>query len=181
MLRRGVNELTLEGDFNGAHPGLEMCYLLGDFGIGLKQGKACLGAPVKSLRQGDWVGQGLPFYAGSALYSTRVKLALKEGERLFVTIPEYRGVALRILVDGKPAGLIAWPPQELEITGLVKNGTFELGIEVIGSRRNSHGPFYCENKWPSWTGPGQFKEEMVKDYQLVPCGIMSNPILTVRK
>ena len=181
MLRCGHNEITLEGDYDGTHPGLEMVYLLGNFGTELKGLQTTLVAAPETLRIGDWVRQGLTFYAGSTIYSAPAKAALQKGERLFVTIPDYRGVALRILVDGVPVGMIAWPPQELDITDYVGNGKFELGVEVVGSRRNSHGPFYCKDKWPSWTGPGQFKEELTPGYQLVPCGLMRPPVLEVRR
>jgi hypothetical protein len=30
------------------------------------------------------------------------------------------------------------------------------GVEVLGHRRNSHGPMHLGEKWPRWTGPGQY-------------------------
>ena len=43
----------------------------------------------------------------------------------------------------------------LRMAGLVEESV-ELAIEVIGHRRNSHGPFHLTEKWPWWTGPGEF-------------------------
>jgi len=181
MLQYGKNVITFETDYNGRHPGLEMIYLLGDFGTKLKQVTPVMTATPSQLKLGDWCKQGLTFYSGSATYTTTVKAAAKKGERLFLTLPEYRGVCVRILIDGKATGLIAWPPQELDITEFVKGDKFELGIEVISHRRNSHGPFHCKAKWPHWTGPGQFKEYDFPGFQLVPCGLLQAPVLEVRQ
>ena len=181
MLRCGYNEITLECDYHGQHPGLEMVYLLGNFGTKVKGNVTTLGAPVTQLRIGDWCKQGLTFYSGSVIYSFPVKATLKEGERLFVIVPEYGGTALNILIDGMPIGLIAWPPPELDLTDHIKKGKFELGIEVIGNRRNSHGPFHCQSKYPPWTGPVEFKQYDVSDYQLVPGGLLRAPVLEIRK
>jgi len=180
MIYAGNNEITLECDYNGSHPGLEMVYLLGNFGVTLKDRQSIITSIPDKLKIGDWCRQGLPFYSGSLIYSSMVKNPLRPGERLFVTLPDYRGACIRILIDGVPSGLIAWPPQELDLTDFIPAGRFELGIEVIGSRRNSHGPFHCRSKWPNWTGPGEFKQYDVADYQLVPSGLLQAPVMEVR-
>ena len=136
------------------------------------------------MRLGDWVKQGLPFYSGSVVYSTTIKPTLKKDEKLFVHVPEYKGTAARIMVNEKTAGIIAWEPNELEITDLVKNGPVELKIEILGHRRNSHGPLHHVPKWPNWTGPHQFETSgpsWSDNYQLVPCGLMNAPELVVKR
>ena len=141
-------------------------------------------APVNSLKLGDWVEQGLPFYSGSVSYLKKIQPAVPEGGRLFVRIPDYRGVAVRILVNGKEAGVCAWEPYEIDITGFV-SGRKEvtLTIEVIGHRRNSHGPLHLAEKEAVWFGPDQYAtegKEWQEEYQLVPCGLMIAPELIVR-
>ena len=98
-------------------------------------------------------------------------------------VPDYRGVALRVLVDGREAGIIAWEPNEVEITALTA-GKKEalLCLEVLGHRRNSHGPFY-NGRYPHASGPGWFEtgaDNLKKGYQLVPCGMMKAPELVVK-
>ena len=59
-----------------------------------------------------------------------------------------------------------------------------LQIEVLGHRRNSHGPLHHPEKWPVWTGPGEFvvnPAHEFKGYQLVPCGLFRPPVLSVRR
>jgi hypothetical protein len=185
LLRVGDNELRLAIDYPETHAGLEIVYLLGAFGSAVRDETAVALTPAPAaLALGDWCDQGLAFYAGSVLYTQTIEPALAEGERLFVRVPDYRGVGVRVLVNGAPAGLIAWEPNEVEITASVADGPVELGIEVIGHRRNSHGPFHINEKWPWWTGPGEFQNlgaRWYDGYQRVPCGLMAPPALVVKR
>ena len=101
-----------------------------------------------------------------------------------LNVPEFSGVAVKVWVDGKEAGYAAWPPYQVDITHmLAKKGNsrqHELRIEVLGHRRNSHGPLHHANKHPVWTGSAQFISEgnlWNDDYQLVPCGLQKPPEL----
>ena len=184
LLREGDNELLLECDYAEDHSGLEIVYLLGQFGTRVEGTDVVMTAPPTKLSLGDWCEQGLAFYSGSVTYRQTLSPRLAPGERLFVRVPSYRGVAVRVLVDGVPAGIVAWEPHEVEITELVGAGRAALQIEVIGHRRNSHGPFHLSEKWPTWTGPGQYQAEgdaWFEGYQLVPCGLMAPPELITRR
>jgi hypothetical protein len=184
LFRLGENELTLECDYAEAHPGLEIVYVLGAFGTRVQGTGVAITALPTSLALGDWVPQGLAFYSGHVGYRRRVTVAAKPGERVFVRVPEYRGVALRVLVDGHVAGVSGWAPNEVDITPWVSGKPMDLEIQVIGHRRNSHGPFHLTEKWPAWTGPGEFvrgPKTWFDGYQLVPCGLMSPPQMEIRK
>ncbi len=140
----------------------------------------------RALRPGDWTAQGLPFYSGSVGYRVKVAPVLGAGERLFVEVPDYRGAAVRVWVNGRPAGVIGWQPNEVDITdSLPEPGIeVELMIEVIGHRRNSHGPLHCAQQWPMWTGPDTFVTQgsaWTDAYTLVPCGLMQAPVLVTRQ
>ena len=113
-LRLGNNEVRLECDYVETHPGLEIIYLLGNFGAAVTGHDVTLTKLPATLRLGDWCRQGLPFYSGSVAYGKTLHPKLRAGERLFVQIPDYRGVAVRVLVNGRLAGIAAWEPQEVE-------------------------------------------------------------------
>jgi hypothetical protein len=182
LLRPGRNELVLECDYEETHPGLEIIYLLGNFGTMAKGTEVSLTALPTTLELGDWVPQGLTFYSGSVSYHRRIDLKSGQGQRLFLRIPQYRGIAVRVLVNGKEAGIAAWEPNEVDVTGLA-DGPADVQLQLIGHRRNSHGPFHLTQKWPNWTGPGEFTrgaDSWFDGYQLVPCGLMSEPELIVR-
>jgi len=101
-----------------------------------------------------------------------------------VHVPAYLGAAVRILVNGRAAGVIAWEPNEVDITEFVGDGPVDLAIEVVGHRRNSHGPLHLTERNPRWTGPGQFAtagEQWTESYVLKPCGLMAPPRLVVRR
>ncbi|MBU4200131.1 MAG: hypothetical protein KKG09_06740 [Verrucomicrobia bacterium] len=183
LLRAGRNEIHLAGEYDTTHPGLEIVYLLGEFGVKLRGAAPMMTARPDTLKIGDWCRQGLTFYAGSVSYQCSLVPDLRKGERLFIQVPSYRGVAVRVVVNGRPAGVMAWNPNEVEVTEfLAPQGQSNLlQIEVIGHRRNSHGPLHLDRKWPVWTGPFQFQNIVGAAYQLVPCGLMAPPRLSVRK
>jgi hypothetical protein len=182
-LQIGVNEIRMVCNYDETHPGLEMAYLLGTFGVSVKGTDITMVEAPCSLKIGDWVNQGLPFYSGHVAYRQTIRQALGKGERLFVRVPAYRGVGVRVLVDGVTAGIVAWEPNEVEITHLLKEGRGELAIEVLGHRRNSHGPLHHKEKWPAWTGPAQFEmwNWWTDGYRLVPCGLMKAPMLVIKR
>ena len=184
LVRIGANELILECDYSERHPGLEIVYLLGTFGTHVEGTDVALTYAPTLLRLGNWVPQGLAFYSGSVSYLRTIRPRLQAGERLFVAVPRYAGAAVRILVSGEVAGIIGWPPNEVDITDFIAGPNLDLRIEVIGHRRNSHGPLHLAQLYPHAIGPGHFTtagDAWTDGYTLVPCGLMAPPRLIVRK
>jgi hypothetical protein len=177
LMKAGRNEIVVAYDYDETFSGLEIVYLLGRFGAHVDGVQIALVPPPTVLKCGDWCAQGLPFYAGSVIYSQRLgKMTHRKNERVFLAVPKFAGVAVRVAVNGQSAGVIAWDPYEVDITDLLsgKAGD-EVQVEVIGHRRNSHGPLHHAEKWPRWSGPGEFQEQgklWKCDYNLVPCGLM---------
>jgi len=179
VLRLGANHITLACDYDADHPGLEIIYLLGAFGTKVRGMRVAVTRPPTALKIGNWVGQGLAFYSGSVTYRRAIRPRIGKGRHLFVSVPKYAGAGVRVLVDGRPAGVIAWQPNEIDITDLAAGGRAELGIQVLGHRRNSHGPLHQKARHPRWTGPDRYGVEQ-EGYNLVPCGLMAPPQLIVR-
>lgn len=183
MLVKGKNEITLTIDFKETD-NLEAIFLAGQMGVRMKDGLDCtLTAPVKSLKLGDWTSQGLPFYGGSATYSFKVQPTPEKGERVILSVPEFKGSVMRVLIGGREAGFLPWPPYELDITKWAKGKELEIELELIGSRRNGFGPLHIANE-PNWTGPAEFittGKDWTEPYYLKPCGLMKAPLLSYRK
>lgn len=174
ILKLGQNEITLSTQYSENFSGLEIIYLLGHFGVRHdKKGTAICELP-KTLNIGDWTTQKLPFYSGHVNYLCDAKVNKKNGERVFLKLPEYFGTGVKIFVNNKNVGIIAWQPNEIDITDYLNGSLTQINIQVLGHRRNSHGPFHGGKQWFEWTGPSQF---LHKDdaYQLVPCGLMKAP------
>ncbi|MCM8817875.1 MAG: hypothetical protein NC915_00075 [Candidatus Omnitrophica bacterium] len=184
LLKIGKNEILLETVYNENHSGLEIIYLLGIFGVDKE--KLSITSLPQNLKIGDWTMQGLPFYSGNVGYILPLeKIEFKEKQKVFLKIPEFRGVGIRVVCEGNEIGLISWPPYEIDITEYLKyKDDITLIIEILGHRRNSHGPLHYYEKWPVWTGPSQFVSEgnmWVNDYQVVPCGLMSYPEIIIKE
>ncbi|MCM8806941.1 MAG: hypothetical protein NC926_03145 [Candidatus Omnitrophica bacterium] len=184
LLNIGKNEILLKTNYSEDHPGFEIIYLLGDFGVKIEEGNLIITSLPEKLKIGDWTLQGLPFYSGNLGYVFNVdKIDFKENQKIFLKISDFRGVGLRVIINGKEVGIIGWPPYEIEITDFVKE-EFNLIIEILGHRRNSHGPLHYFEKWPEWTGPGQFVSEgnqWIDEYQIIPCGLMKNPEIIIKE
>lgn len=173
LVRNGANTLELHcAAYHELLPGLETVYLLGSFGV---KGDTLTAAP-ETLNIGDWCEQGFQNYAGNLTYRTTFRKPETSGA-IAVEIPDWRGVALAIRVNGGRQIMLPWPPFSADITEFLQDGDNTLEIEVLGHRRNSHGPFYLLEKWPSWTGPAEFKQYRVTERQLVPCGLLETPVL----
>ncbi|MDP6490325.1 MAG: glycosyl hydrolase [Kiritimatiellia bacterium] len=180
MLVEGKNVLEMVCDYSAEGPDLEHVYLLGAFGVKVVDHHPVMTTLPATLRPGDWGGQGLAFYSGSVIYRRKVKVGkLRKRERLLLQVPDYKGSVVRVWGGGTEAGLLAWDPNELDVTDEVKDGVIDLGIEVIAHRRNSHGPLQLKDRWPAWHGPAEFvaKHEKTPRYYTVPCGLLKAPML----
>jgi len=183
LLRLGKNEIRLICEYDESHPGLEALYVLGEFGTEVKGTKTSITEMPEELKLGDWTKQGLAFYSGSVTYKDKIVVKVKKDERVFLQVPSYNGVAVVVSVNGRRAGMIGWEPNEVELTPFIDQAELCLGIEVLGHRRNSHGPLHLAAKIPNQVTPECFTakgEQWADEYQLVSCGLMEPPVLVVR-
>ena len=182
-LKKGVNLIKAVVDFTENFSGLEIMYLIGNFGTSVRRtDRVGLTALPATLEIGDWCGQGLTFYAGHVGYVSKVRPKFEKGQRVLVRVGEYYGVAARVIVDGKCVGITACDPNEVDITDAVVSGkTSELTIEILGSRRNSHGALHYSEQWPAWHGPNTFEvcPGWKDSYNLVPAGLVTSPSVLV--
>ena len=184
LLRAGSNLLTLSIDFT---PGddLEAAFLTGDFGARVEGTRCILTSAPAREGLGNWVERGLPFYGASVTYRFKTRVAARDRERVFVSAPGFKGSVVRDLVDGQPAGYLAWSPYEIEITSqLAGRNDLEIALEVFSSRRNSLGPLHETNPDPWGVGAGNFVTEgqdWSENYVLKPCGLLKPPEMIYRR
>ena len=181
----GPNELLLETHYGPDHPGLEAVYLTGEFGVQWRNFVACLVEPPRTLPVGDWGEHGLPCYSGGVTYhcTTELRESLPAGMQALLVLPRWRGVLVRVRVNGAAAGTIAWPPHELDVTAWLRGGHNAIDVEVVASRRNLLGPLHTAELYPRWTGPGEFvlrDDRWTDDYARVPHGLLAAPLLSFR-
>ncbi len=181
--RPGRNELQLRIEFSPEDE-LEALYLLGAFGVRV-EGTQCalIDSPV-SIGLGDWGAQGLPFYGGAVTYRFKTSHYKQRGERTFVQSGEFKGSLIRVLVNGKQAGYMPWPPYEQDITDWLVDGDNEICLQLFGSRRNMLGPLHQKNSDPQAVGPENFQtsgKDWSEGYVFKPCGLFSSPALSIRR
>ncbi|MBO5765451.1 MAG: hypothetical protein J6S24_04130 [Lentisphaeria bacterium] len=161
----GANTLELECSYSNLLPGLEMCYLIGDFGVE----NDTLTTLPETLEIGDWCKQRLPNYAGNLDYIIPL-----ENASGVIELGEWRGVAVEYSINGSAFKLLAWPPYTIDLGETPVSGT--LTLRILGHRRNAMGPFYLAER-PYWTGPAQFKMYETEERQLVKCGLLETPMI----
>jgi hypothetical protein len=70
-----------------------------------------------------------------------------------VQLPHWYGSVAEVIVNGKPAGYIAYQPWQCDVTPLVKRGTNKIEIVVIGTLKNTLGPHHAGQTlgaaWPN--------------------------------
>ncbi|MBR7120989.1 MAG: hypothetical protein IKC94_01975 [Lentisphaeria bacterium] len=171
LLRAGENILTVNTVYSGEHPGIESCFLLGDFGISQRD---CLIRKPEKLLTGDYGAQGLKYYADNLTYINHFELDEVPEMPLFISFGKWRGALLGVSVNGGGEQLLPWPPYTLEITPYLQCGKNTVSITVYGHRRNAFGPFYMNEATPFWNGPLQFKTRQQNAKQLVPAGLLES-------
>ncbi len=184
LLTKGKNEICLICEYNEIHPGLEIVYLLGHFGTKVNGTKVSMIEMPKNLKIGDWTKQGLSFYSGSVSYRTTIKSDIPNDRRLILRLPSFEGTAVRVWVGGKLAGIIAWPPNEIDITDYLADSSTDIAIEVFSHRANSHGPLHLNQRGIFGIGPESYVMEGVNwkdNYRILPCGLTSNPEMILAK
>jgi hypothetical protein len=153
----------------------EWSYLLGDFGVVVAGRHAYLTEPVRELSFGDWTRQGLPFYAGNVTYLCDFEVAPGDYS---LRVPRFKAPLLSCELDGGPSKKIAFAPFEAELGNLT--GKHKLEITAYGSRINAFGQLHNVDPDLSWYGPDSWRSECDKyayEYQLKPCGILTEPML----
>jgi len=174
LLVEGDNEVLLTMDYR-ADMELEDLYLVGEFGVRLREGDApapgrmTLVAPPRRLALGSWVGQGLDFYGGAVRYRLTVRRPAGKGVRL--RLPGIDCTAAAVHAGGKTT-VLPWPPFEADLSDVLVEGDNEVIVEVIGGRKNILGPLHVP--WKPWTGPGEFSPnhpDWTNEYQLFHHGL----------
>lgn len=176
VLKKGRNELILK-TLSGKIKELEALYVLGDFGVRLKGSKAVIVEKPEILGFGDISRQDLPFYSGNLSYIWDIELG-NDGD-LLVRATDFRCPLIKVELDGKDAGNIAFSPYECLIRG-VKRGKHEIRLTAFGNRNNTFSPLHlCDRQYrhqdpDSWRTVGA---SWSYEYKPDPFGILKRPEL----
>lgn len=176
-ISKGSNEILVEIPYN-SKVNVEAMYLLGDFSVEVKGSTIKLKSPVKEIGFGDITRQGLPFYGGNVKYIMEIETA--EGE-LSIQIPQFKNPLIKVTIDGKEAGIVAYSPYVVKT--LVSAGKHRMEFTAFGNRVNTFGTLHNCDKSVTWFGPNAWRTEGVRwsyEYQLRATGILVAPIIELK-
>jgi hypothetical protein len=175
FLKPGKNTITIKAPRMHILAEVMPVYLLGDFLVKpAKQGFEITGGAIDTL--GSWREAGLPFYSQKVAYSQNFSIIKTDRTSFKVKLNQWNGTVAEVLVNEEPAGLIAWQPNELDVTSLLKEGENEITVKVTGSLKNTFGFFY--QKSDGWIfGPHSWnyapeKAPAGSEYFLMDYGLM---------
>ena len=186
QLQIGENQVRLDFEYR---PDMELedMYLLGDFAVTRIDANKphapenmTIIAPVKQLKLGSWVGQGLDFYGAAVSYKLTINRP-DEDFRVRIKLPGICCTAAAIHVGGKTF-VLPWAPFEADVTEAVTYDINEVFVEVIGGRKNILGPLHVPPE--PRTGPETFSPDHPKwtgEYLLNDHGLMKPVIIETLK
>lgn len=178
-LVKGTNTITATTDFLW-DTAVHNVSIVGDFAVGAESDGFPILAASKTLDSGDWCKQGYPFYHGALVYSLEFTLEKDSAFRYELDLSGAAGTVCYVTVNGEEVGAIPFPPFRGDITDALKNGNNVLDIEVVGSLRNTFGPFHVDDTdGTELIGPESFRgeENRTDSYRFVPYGFIRPPKL----
>jgi len=173
-VKKGRNIVTLKAPRMHILAEVMPIYILGDFLVqpGSKGFEIC-GGEISEL--GSWRKAGLPFYSQKVAYSQNFNVRKTENISYKVRLKNWNGSVTEVRVNGEHAGVIAWQPNELDVTSWLKEGENEVVVKVTGSLKNTFGFFYNDNN--NWIfGPHSWNNApdevpLASDYFLMDYGM----------
>jgi len=135
------------------------------------------GSGLQVKGTGGWNRQGCPFYSAGVAYRQEFKVSEKSG-RYYVELPAWYGSVARVTVNDKPAGYIAYRPWRCEVTERIKPGANRVEVVVIGTLKNTLGPFHGRSSL-GFVGPHTYRAAPPtgppagKSYQTIDYGLFA--------
>jgi hypothetical protein len=181
-VKKGENELVIELPVMKIMAEIEPVYILGDFSVKPAAKGWTLHAPV-GLATGSWKAQNRPFYPGTVSYGKQWNITDPSGSYR-VRIDGWSGTVAEILVNGVSAGVVITEPYTADVSGLLKSGSNDIQVKIIGSNKNLLGPFH-NNPRPGMTSPWSFRNVRSypsgKEYQQLDYGLIGDFLLEKRE
>ena len=177
VLRQGDNVIDITVPYSAVN-GLEYCYLTGDFGVEIRGREKRLTALPGKIGFSSFHTQGLPFYGGCVTYHVAIKLT--ERGNLSVKVPSFRCVGVKVLVDGKECGIVAFAPYELKIKE-IDAGEHVVEFVVLGNRFNIFGGVHNYSNSTYYEGNYFMSggDAWGYEYRFREMGLLASPVIRV--
>ena len=179
LVKTGDNIISLKAVPMTVYSEVEPVYIIGNFSVEPVAKGFILKAPPSKLLPGSWLIQGMPFYSWGVTYSKEFSIDKPEG-RYEVSPGDWKGTVAEVAVNGKPAGVIAFPPYCADITGFIEQGKNKIDIKIIGSLKNLQGPHHnnpAEGIASPWMWRNIKSYPAGKDYRMYDYGLTKDFVL----
>jgi hypothetical protein len=153
VLKIGRNCISLSCQPMSIYAEVEPIYILGNFSL-KPQNKGFSLLPEKKLLLGSWNQQGMPMYYDKVSYS-HIFIVENVLGKYILTLGRWDGTCTEIIVNGHKAGIVAFPPYQMNITSCIKQGENSVQVIANGTLRNTLGPHHQGSKGSAW--PGMFQ------------------------
>lgn len=176
-INKGENILEVKLDFS-IRSNTEWCYVLGDFGVRLEGTVKTIVPKREKIGYAPLFMHDMPFYGGNVVYKNEVDLPDCD---INIRVNHYKGAVLKVYVDGKDEGYIAFAPYKLAVKNL-KKGRHTVEVKLFGNRINSFGALHFTNRMHTWYGPGVWRTEDVEwsyEYNIREMGVLAAPVIEV--
>lgn len=176
MIKAGDNTISLKASPMNIHAEIEPVYILGDFSVKPVEKGWEINAPQQAYTRGSWTSQGLPFYSWGVSYNEDFNIEKADG-MWELDLGKWNGTMAEVSVNGIQAPIIAFPPYQSDITGLIKPGLNKITVTVIGSLKNLLGPHH-NNPKAGFVSPWVWRNVKSyppgKEYQMIDYGLMED-------
>ncbi len=177
VINKGVNTLEITVPF-GKRVSTEWCYIIGNFGTKVVGSETVIVPLADKLGYGDIVPQTLNFYSGTLDYKIDVNVPEEcDGDELVVTVPQYLGSLVEVLLDEKESGEVIYPPYKLSL-GRVEKGAHKVTLRLYVPRTNGFGPVHLSDEKYGYPGPKSWRtanDSFGYEYHFKREGIMMKP------
>lgn len=133
----GVNAVAVKLTVRKKSDGMiDLLKIIGDFRVKECCGREIIAAPTRTIRTGDWVPQGLPYFSGTGSYTQVIDVpADYVGKALFLRASVGADV-LEVDVNGRFVGTCLWNPYVLDISDYIMEGKNEITLRVVNTVMN---------------------------------------------
>jgi hypothetical protein len=173
-LKPGVNEVILTTLLR-EDTQLEAIYLLGGFGVLLRESTRVLTSLPEKFEAGDLTGQGLPFYGGVVTY-----LLPAPASAATLEVPSFAGACMKLRSGREQAGRsLGFSPHRAS----VQPSAEPVRLEVFLTRQNMFGPLHRLPLRQDFTGPDSFRTTgcgWSEAPRLFPSGLLAVPRYLIR-
>lgn len=154
-VRNGENIITVSSKPMSIYAEIEPVYILGDFTLKSTVRGWIITPPPSGYRTGSWKEQGMPFYPDRVSYTKEFEVT-GEYDKYLLKLGKWNGTIAEVNVNGDPAGVIAYPPYSLDISGHIRPGRNKVEVKIVGSNKNLLGPFHSKTK-PGLAAPAYWR------------------------